>query len=130
MTVLARLPDHYTWWDPRIKEKCLPVYAYPGFPLHALAQCIFFGNVVPAAAKSGRPAGKRCTLVTNKSESAVNNGVALGLLETWQRSGARYGHVELSDIGPPRHDIIDPTTFPQGRELVYPTLESIVFGGD
>jgi pimeloyl-ACP methyl ester carboxylesterase len=127
MTVVSWLPDHYTWWDPRIKEKCLPLYAYPGFPSHSLAQCIFFGNDVMQAAKSGRtPLGRRCTLVTNRTESAVNNAVAAGLLDTWGRLGAHYDRVELTDLGSPRHDIIDPTTFPQARALVYPKLLSIV----
>jgi pimeloyl-ACP methyl ester carboxylesterase len=129
MTVVSWLPDHYTWWDPRIKEKCLPLYAYPGFPSHSLAQCIFFGNDVMQAAKSGTaPLGRRCTLVTSHTESAVNNAVAAGLLDTWERSGARYDRIELTGLGAPRHDIIDPTTFPQARTLVYPKLLSIVMG--
>ena len=127
MKLVSWLPDHYTWWDPRLKEKCLPVYAYPGFPSHALAQCIFFGNDVVQAAKSGRPPlGRRCTLVINSTESAVNNAVAIGLVDTWKRSGAPYDHIELTGLGAPRHDIIDPTTFPQARALVYPKLLSIV----
>ncbi len=126
MTAVSWLPDHYTWWDPRIKEKCLPIYAYPGFPSHALATCVFFGNIVVQAAKSTPPLAKRCTLVTNKNESAVNNAVAFRLLDGWESSGKRYDQVVLSDLGPPRHDIIDPTTFPQARTLVYPKLESIV----
>jgi carboxylesterase len=127
MRLVSWLPDHYTWWDPRIKEKCLPLYAYPGFPSHSLAQCIFFGNEVVAASNPGAPPlGRRCTLVTNHTESAMNNAVAVTLLNAWERSGVHYDRVELSDLGSPRHDIIDPTTFPQARTLVYPKLESIV----
>jgi hypothetical protein len=66
--------------------------------------------------------------VTNARESAVNNAVALLLLDGWVAGGAPYAHVELRDLGEPRHDIIDPTTFPQARTLVYPALESIVLG--
>ena len=124
MTALARLPDFYVWWDPRVKQNCLPLYAYPGFPTHALAECIFFGNGIVQSRRA--PLGRRCTLVTNAHESAVNNTVADGLLKTWNARGAAYHGVVLDDLGSPRHDIIDPTTFPQARTLVYPRLESIL----
>jgi carboxylesterase len=129
MAAVAWLPDLYMWWDPRIKEKCLPVYAYPGYPSHALAQCVFFGNIVVQAAKSKiPPLGRRCTLVTNPADNGVNNNVAFQLLNGWETSGVRYGQVIISGLGSPRHDIIDPTTFPQARTLVYPKLEAIVLG--
>jgi pimeloyl-ACP methyl ester carboxylesterase len=129
MAVVSWLPDRYTWWDPRIKEQSRPLYAYPGFPSHALAQCIFFGNGVVRASNAGAaPLAKRCTLVTNAGESAVNSAVAVDVIERWNRAGARYDHVVLSDLGAPRHDIIDPTTFPAARTLVYPKLEEIVLG--
>ena len=125
MTALALLPDHYIRSNPRI----VPAYAYLGFPSHALAECVFFGNIVLQASKSKTPPiAPHCTLVTNRTENAVNNNVAFQVLEGWKSSGARYDRVVLSDLGPPRHDIIDPTTFPQSRTLVYPKLEEIVLG--
>jgi pimeloyl-ACP methyl ester carboxylesterase len=128
MRALAFLPDMYWWWDPRVKEKCQPEYAYPGFPTHGLTQCIFAGNSVIERAAKEQPLARRCTLVTNRNESAVNNGVARTLLARWQRGGAGYTELELRDLGPPRHDIIDPSTFPQARTLVYPKLEELVLG--
>lgn len=65
-------------------------------------------------------------LVTNAVESAVNNSVSRSLLAQWNAGGAHYSEVVLSGLGPPRHDIIDPTTFPEGVKLVYPRLEEIV----
>jgi len=124
MRAVARLPPLYVWWDPRVKEHSLPAYAYPGFPTHALAACVSFGEVI--ARSTAAPHGKRCTLVTNAHESAVNNAVAAHLLAVWKARGAPYDRVELRDLGAPRHDIIDPTTFPQARTLVYPALESII----
>jgi carboxylesterase len=126
MNAIARLPERYVWWDPRIKERSLPDYAYPGFPSRALARCVFFGNLVAAAA--GAPRAARCTLVTNARETAVSNGAAQRLLQGWIAGGAPYVHETLRGLGKPRHDIIDPTTFPQARTLVYPALESIVLG--
>jgi dienelactone hydrolase len=128
MRLLDFLPDMYSWWDPRVKERCLPEYAYPGFPTHGLTQCIFLGDSVIEHAAKSMPLAKRCTLVTNEGESAVNNGVARSLFARWRRGGAEYGELVLSGLGPPRHDIIDPTTFPAARTLVYPKLEALVLG--
>jgi carboxylesterase len=126
MNALDALPDQYWWWDPRVKENCLPVYAYPGFPTHALAQLVFLGGVIFSVAAQSKPLFRNMTLVTNKHESAVNNNVSRRLLDTWVSDDATTTEVVLSGLGPPRHDIIDPTTFPQARTLVYPRLEAIV----
>ncbi len=126
MRLFDALPDLYVFWDPRVREKCLPDYAYPGFPTHALTQCIFLGDAVIERAAKAKPLARRCTLVTNANESAVNNGVARSLMGTWRRGGGDYSELVLEGLGPPRHDIIDPTTFPQARALVYPKLEALV----
>ena len=126
MDVLDALPDQYWWWDPRVKENCLPAYAYPGFPTHALAQLVFLGGVIFAEADKAKPQFRNMTLVTNKHESAVNNNVARRLIDKWINDDATTTEIVLTDLGAPRHDIIDPTTFPQARKLVYPRLEAIV----
>jgi pimeloyl-ACP methyl ester carboxylesterase len=127
MHALYTLPSMYWWWDPRVKQNCLPVYAYPGFPTHALAEVTFFGDKIFDYAH-GKPLGKNCILVTNANESAVNNAVSRELFAQWNANGANYSEVVLSGLGPPRHDIIDPTTFPQAERLVYPRLEAMVLG--
>jgi pimeloyl-ACP methyl ester carboxylesterase len=129
MHLLYRLPDTYWWWDPRVKENCRPAYAYPGYPTHGLAQCVFLGDAVFEEASKKPPLGRRCTLVTNAHESAVNDNVARRLLDLWRRQRADYSEVVLRGLGEPRHDVIDPTTFPQGRTLVYPRLEALVLDG-
>ena len=125
MHVLHTLPDMYWWWDPRLKAKCLPTYAYPGYPTHALAQCVFLGSALFDQVPR-KPSTSRCTLVTNVNEPAVNNNVTYELMDDWKSEGITYSHFVFTDLGPPRHDIIDPTTFPQARTLVYPKLESLV----
>ncbi len=127
MHALYTIPSMYWWWDPRVKEKCLPTYAYPGYPSHALAEVTFFGDGI-FTYSSSKPLGRNCVLVTNANESAVNNSVSRGLLSQWKANGANYSEVVLTGLGAPRHDIIDPTTFPQGEHLVYPRLEEIVLG--
>ena len=129
MRLLYTLPDIYWWWDWRLREKCLPAYAYPGFPTHALAVGVFLGDAIFVRAEEMAPLGRRCVLVTNENESAVNNGVGRALLKLWRARSADCREVVLRGLGSPRHDIIDPTTFPQGRTLVYPNLIQIVLEG-
>jgi carboxylesterase len=125
MHALYALPSMYWWWDPRVKQDCRPDYAYPGYPTHGLAEVTFFGDKIFQYSNS-KPLGKDCILVTNANESAVNNSVSRGLLEQWKAGGANCSEVVLSGLGPPRHDIIDPTTFPEAVQLVYPRLEDLV----
>jgi Alpha/beta hydrolase family len=126
MRALYTLPSMYWWWDPGVKLSSRPVYAYPGYPTHALAELVFLGNAVFAQASNAAPRGRRCFLVLNEHDNAVDNAVARKLLATWNRRGARYDELVLTGLGGPRHDIIDPTTYPAGRTLVYPKLEELV----
>ena len=126
MLYLHTIPNMYWWWDFHIKQNTRPIYAYPGYPTHALAELIFLGNAIAAQAQTTKPRARRCVLVTNPHDNAVDNDVARRLLATWNRHGAGYKELVLTGLGPPRHDIIDPTTYPQGRTLVYPKLESLV----
>jgi alpha-beta hydrolase superfamily lysophospholipase len=125
MRLLHALPSMYWWWDVRLKRNCRPDYAYPGYPTHALAELIFLGDAIFAAAKRTKPQGRRCVMVTNEHDNAVDNGVARDLLARWNEHGAGYRELVLTGLGL-RHDIIDPTTYPQGRTTVYPTLEALV----
>ncbi|MDQ6941271.1 MAG: alpha/beta hydrolase [Candidatus Eremiobacteraeota bacterium] len=125
MRLLATLPSMYFWWDFHIKEKCLPHYAYPGYPTHALARIVFFGNVIFAAAERAKPSGRRCVLVLGERDNAIDNGSARHLTELWNARGAGYTELLLTGLGP-RHDVIDPTTYPRGRTAVYPKLEALV----
>jgi alpha-beta hydrolase superfamily lysophospholipase len=126
MRVLYTLPSMYWWWDPAIKEGTRPVYAYPGYPTHALAELVFLADAIFADAASAKPRARRCVLVLNEHDNAVDNGVARKLLALWNGRGVAYRELVLTGLGGPRHDIIDPTTFPQGRTLVYPKLEDLV----
>jgi pimeloyl-ACP methyl ester carboxylesterase len=122
----ALLPSMYFWWDSKLKDKSLPNYAYPGYPTHGMMQLVFLGNELFALALRNKPQAKKCILVTNADENAVDNDVSRRLLGIWNSNGARYTELVLRHLGLPRHDIIDLTTFPQGRTLVYPVLERLV----
>ena len=126
MRALHALPDMYWWWDLRVKERSLPPYAYPGYPTHAIAELIFLGDAIRAQARARKPLARSCVLVLNRNDNAVDNGVARRVLALWNAHGAGYRELVLGTLGTPRHDIIDPTTFPAARTEVYPTLENLV----
>jgi alpha-beta hydrolase superfamily lysophospholipase len=125
MHVLQALPNVFLWWDPRVKERELPVYAYPGFWTHCLAQSVFAGAAIFRAAAQAAPLAAACTTVVNPHDPAVNNRVARALVERWQRRGTPYRYTVWNDVGR-RHDIIDPTTYPEARTAVYPQLAALL----
>lgn len=124
--VLSVLPDMYWFWDSKLKERSLPAYAYPGYPSRSMAQVLSFADTIFRLSKTNKPQTKRCVLVLNSHENAISNDVARQLLSTWNAHGSGYRELLLTNLGEPRHDIIDPTTFRSGRTLVYPVLEELV----
>jgi len=125
MRVAQVMPDFYWWWDVRVRENTRPIYAYPGYPIHALAQITFLGDAIFDLASRQKPLARRCTLVSNVDDPGINNDVSRALLRAWQQHGAPYHDLLLHNLGQPRHDIIDPTTFPAARTLVYPKLTAL-----
>jgi dienelactone hydrolase len=125
MSVLQTLPNRFLWWDPKRKEQMVPNYAYPGFWTHCLAQCALTGAATFAAADRAAPAAPNCTLIINAQDPAVNNGPARELIRRWRRHGAAYELIVWDDLGRV-HDIIDPSTYPAARTLVYPRLVALL----
>jgi hypothetical protein len=127
MRALDALPNRFLWWDPRLKERMQPPYAYPGFWTHCLAQCAFAGDSIFEAAVRAKPAAPHCTIVINAQDPAVNNAAARELAGRWQRDGAKYALEVWDDLGK-LHDVIDPTTYPAARRRVYPRLIALLEG--
>jgi alpha-beta hydrolase superfamily lysophospholipase len=115
------LPNHWVWWDPRVKEDCKPDHAYPRFPTHALATLMEFGDGAFRIAERTPPLAQRCVLALNALDPAINLGVAKQLWEIWQHKAEMVETFVFTDL-PAIHDIIEPTTFTQAPTLVYPRL--------
>lgn len=125
MRLLDWLPNAFMWWDPRVKERVGPSYAYPGFWTHCLAQCVFTGAAIFAAAAERAPAAAACTIVVNANDPAINDAVAQELSSVWKKRAAPYDYIVWNDLGK-RHDVIDLTTFPAAATLVYPRLAALL----
>lgn len=124
-TTLGALPNADLWWDPERKEKLPPSHGYPRFPTHALAQCLKMGEQIAAGAHDARPRGRRSILVLNEHDPAVSNDAAHEAWAAWRKRGADVEEIVIRDLDT-RHDIIEPTTYPQARTLVYPVLVDAV----
>jgi len=71
------------------------------------------------------PRGRRNILVLNAHEPAVSNDAARVVWSAWRERGADAEEIVIGDLDT-RHDIIEPTTYPPARTLVYPVLVNAV----
>ena len=106
--VLHRLPNVFLWWDPIRRERHMPDHGYPRFPTHAIAESLGIATGLLGIARVAPPRTKRITIVTNASETAVNNVAARALERAWTAHGAaRIEHHRITGL-PPSHDVIEP----------------------
>lgn len=125
---LLLLPNWFMWWDPRVKDKMGPPYAYPRFPTHALAVCLQLGQSVSAMARQVPPLAGRCILIVNPGDPAVSNAASFDVWNRWEGRAPALEEITLSGV-PKQHDIIDPTNYPAAATVVYPRLIELMGPG-
>jgi dienelactone hydrolase len=105
---LRALPNVFLWWDPVRRERLMPDHGYPRYPTHAIAEALGIAAGLARIARTTAPATRRITIVTNASETGVNNAAARDLAGAWNAHDATA--VELHRITglPPSHDVIEP----------------------
>lgn len=126
-SAVMRHVNLFLWWDPRVKEKSLPLHAYPRYPAPALGACLAFGKRVRSSAKTKPPKARHTIVVTNAHEPACNNGVTRALVNAWSAQAANVLSEEFDDVGV-RHDIIELDTYPEARTTVYPRVLELIDG--
>jgi pimeloyl-ACP methyl ester carboxylesterase len=127
---LRALPNLFLWWDPVQRERLMPDHGYPRYPTHAIAQALGIATTLTRLARLAPPMTRRITIVTNASETAVNNAAARELARSWSsHDGAA---VKLrSIIGlPPSHDIIEQLRPGTHARHAYRTLLPILHGAN
>jgi esterase/lipase len=127
--IALKLPNIWLWWDPNLKEGTKPLHAYPRFPSHALATSMQFGDGVFRLAERVPPLAQRCVLAVNDKDPAVNNKVSAALWATWSRHAEMLQTYTFTNLER-RHDIIEPTTYPDAERLVYPVLVDLMLRAD
>jgi hypothetical protein len=123
------LPNFWLWWDPSLKENTKPLHAYPRFPSHALASSMQFGDGLFRLAGHVPPLAQRCVLTVNDKDPAVNNAVSAALWTEWSRHAEMVQTYTFTNLER-RHDIIELTTYPDARRLVYPVLVDLILRAD
>ena len=124
--IFMLLPVTYTWWDPVLKEKVSPPYAYPRYTNHALGEILRFGYGVQAQVEQHAPFAKKIIIITNGNDVSVDNTLTAQVIKTWQAHGANLSIYEFpKDLGLV-HDLIDPNNEDAQIEVVYPKLIELI----
>lgn len=105
---LRALPNVFLWWDPIKRERQQPDHGYPRYPTHAIAEALAVAADLRLRARTTPPATRRITIVTNASETAVNNAAAHDLADAWSAHAAGSVSVQRISGLPPSHDVIEP----------------------
>jgi esterase/lipase len=126
MNITGLLPDSFEWWDPALQDKTSPLYAYPRYSRHALAQTLRLGFAVQADASHTPPAAKRIVMVINPTDESIDNRPVLEILKNWQAHEADLSTFQFDAALGLRHDLIDPSQPYQQVETVYPRLIDLV----
>jgi alpha-beta hydrolase superfamily lysophospholipase len=104
---LRTLPNAFLWWNPMKRENLMPDHGYARFPTRAIAEALGIATKLHTLARTSAPATRRITIVTNESETAVNNGAARTLAAAWRAHDGIAVELHRMTGLPPSHDIIE-----------------------
>jgi carboxylesterase len=123
--IIDDIPNVDMWWNPAAKEDNPNTadYAYPGYPLHALAEYLRLGFATLDLAKQAKPAVNSIFVISNENDDSVNNAVTERLIDTWSASGEQnLSLFQFENTLNLPHDLITPTRADGNPALVYPVI--------
>jgi carboxylesterase len=126
MNIFGFLPDEFVWWNPVLKDKEPPDYAYPRYSQHALVQILRLGFSVQAQARRLKPTAEKIAVVFNANDNMINNDLATGVVKSW---GAHHANLTTYEFGRElllHHDIIDSSQSAAKVDIVYTRLIKLV----
>jgi pimeloyl-ACP methyl ester carboxylesterase len=130
--ILARLafvlPNHFLWWDPKLKEKRGPVYGYPRFATRGYAALFQAGSAVLKDSRAAAPRARALAVITNESEPRLDNRFTYQLIDAWRRWGLDVSTYEFPASAHLPHDLIDPGNEEQNIDLSYPVVKRFITG--
>jgi alpha-beta hydrolase superfamily lysophospholipase len=122
---LPLLPDIRT--DSFNIDPDAPSHTYPGFSSRALAQLLRLSAATFAGALDQPPRVQDVVLITSKSDEAVSDYVAWGLIGLWRAKGlSKFTAVDFPKAMNIDHDMIDPSQRYAQTQIVYPLLISLL----
>jgi len=122
INLFSLLPNFFTWWDPRTKEKnpFSIYYAYPRYSLGILAEILRLALAVKRQAKEREPAAGKILVVVNDFDLGVSNDEIETLTNLWKsRKADRVSVAHFDRKMKMLHDIITPGTPGIPTEEVY-----------
>jgi hypothetical protein len=125
---LSRLPNFYQWWDASKKENLPgPLYAYPRFGTHCMADTIQLSRDVRANLNSKPLLAKRLIFLTTASDRGANNQLTNEIAaQIKAREGEKVITYEFPEsLGIP-HDMIDPAQPGANTNLSYSKILELV----
>lgn len=125
---LSKLPNFYQWWDASKKENLPgPIYAYPRFGTHCMADTIQLSRNVRAHLDTRRILAKRLIFLTTASDRGANNQLTKEIASRFEaRKEAEVLTYEFPEsLGIP-HDMIDPAQLGANTEASYSKILELV----
>jgi carboxylesterase len=123
---LRALPNVFVWWNPIKRARLMPDHGYARFPTRAIAEALGIATELHALARTTAPATRRITIVTNESETGVNNGAARTLAAAWLAHDGIAVELHRMTGLPPSHDIIESLRAGTVARRAYRTLLPIL----
>lgn len=123
--ILDDIPNIEMWWDPTTKagNPNTAEYAYPGYPLHALAEYLRLGFATYDLAANQPPAVPSIVVINNAHDDSVNNGITNQLVAMWKLHGDESLRTyEFEDLLGLPHDVITPNRVDGDPAIVYPVI--------
>lgn len=129
MRVTLFLPEFSIWKDPILRDRFggLP-HGYQRQSSRATGEVLRLGAAVGRQAATAPPAARGAALVTNASDTAVDNGLAKRLADVWERSGMAVARFEFPKSDRLGHELIDPMEPGADPALTYPVILGMVEG--
>jgi len=125
---LSKLPNFYQWWDSSKKDNLPgPLYAYPRFGTHCMADTIQLSRDVRANLDSHPLFAKRLIFLTTASDRGANNQLTNEIASQLKtREGEKVITYEFPEsLGIP-HDMIDPAQPDANTDLSYSKILELV----
>ena len=131
MRTTLLVPDFSIWKDPILRERLVGLpHAYKRQSSRATGEILRLGHAVTRQAASGRPAARQAAVVTNASDTAVDNGMTESLARAWERDGIRVSRYQFARSHGLGHELIDPLEPGADPALTYPVLVALIEGRD
>ena len=126
--MLSTLPNFYQWWDASKKENLPgPIYAYPRFGTHCMADTIQLSRNVRANLDTRPLLAKRVVFLTTGSDRGADNKLTKKISDHLEvREGTKVVTYEFPEsLGIP-HDMIDPAQPGSNTDLTYSKILELV----